>query len=436
MAKPQEPAIDSTPGQDLSLLMVGADHHTAPLELREQVAYSSEAAQELLDRLLARSEISEACVLSTCNRTEVYIQPEEQEPAYRAAVEMVFLERAPQIEQEGRLYVKRDEEAARQLLAVASGLESMILGEPEILGQVKQAAALAESAGSTSTVLRKLLHTAATAGKRARAETAISTGAVSLGYAVVELARNIFSRLEDCRVLLLGAGEIGSQVARDLLDKGTQVKVATRSPERARRFRQEFPGAQPIPFEQRFEALDGVDVLVASTAAQEPVVGKAPVAEAMKRRQPGRSLLVVDLGVPRNVDPGVRRVDNVFLHDLDSLQTLIDRNLKRRREEIPQVQEVVDQELARFRTWYRGLAVEPIIAQLQKQAEQIRRQELATTLNRFPQETHDQLERLTRSMVRKILHHPSSHLRNAVPDHHRSKLELVRQLFQLDEGEE
>jgi glutamyl-tRNA reductase len=344
----------------------------------------------------------------------------------------VFLSRVPEMERPGRLYVLRNGEAAHHLLGVASGLESMVLGEPEILGQVRQASALAEAVGAEGPILKRLLRTAAAAGRRARQETAISAGAVSLGYAVVELARNIFSGLEDCEVLLIGAGEIARSVARPVVERGArELKVANRSAERARQFQEEFPQAEILAFEERLAAARAADLVIASTAADEPVLTRGQIQEAMSHRR-SRPLLVVDLGVPRNVEPAASRVENVFLHTVDSLDHLIQRNLKRRKEEVPRVEEIIDQELGLFRAWFRGLEAEPLIARLQKQAERIRRQELAEALGRFPTETHEELERLTRSLVRKILHHPSSRLR-AKDGEDLSRLDLVRELFHLDD---
>jgi glutamyl-tRNA reductase len=418
-----------------TLLLLGIDFHSVPIELRERVTYAQEEAEKLLVHLLARSAIAEALVLSTCNRTEVVLQPRDEEDAYRAALELVFLARAPELERPGLLYVKRNHGAARHLLAVACGLESMVLGEPEILGQVKQAAALAEAVGAAGPVLRQLLRSALVAGRRARHESAISAGAVSLGYAVIELARNIFRDLDDCRVLLIGAGEIARSVARNLAERGARaLSVANRTPERARQFQQEFPQSVALPFEGRLAALRDTDLVIASTGADEPVITRRQLAEAMAAR-PSRPLLVVDLGVPRNVEPAAGRIENVFLHSLDSLDHLIQRNLKRRKEELPRVEEILDQELAHFHGWFRGMQAEPLIARLQQQADRIRRQELAQALPHFPEGTHEQLDRLTRSLVRKILHHPSTRLRGRDGAEHLPRLDLVRELFQLDDLE-
>ncbi len=427
---------DSPARPDPPLLLVGTDFRCAPIELRERVARGREEAERTLVHLLARPEVAEAFLLSTCNRTELYLQPRDEDAAYQAALQMVFLAREPELERPGRLYVKRNGEAARHLLAVAGGLESMVLGEPEILGQVKAAAALAEAVGTEGPVLKRLLRSALAAGKRTRQETAIAAGAVSIGYAIVELARQIFKGLDDCQVLLVGAGEIARSVARPLVERGARdLKVANRGGERARQFQEEHPNAEMIAFEDRLEAVRTADLVIASTGAEEPVFTRRQLAEAMRSR-PSRPLLVVDLGVPRNVEPAAGRVENVFLHTVDSLDHLIQRNLKLRREEIPRAEEIIQQELAHFRAWFRGLEAEPLVARMQKQAERIRLQELAEVLPRFPAETHAELERLTRSLVRKILHHPSSRLRARDGADDLSRLDLVRELFHLDADDE
>lgn len=412
------------------LVLVGVDHRSAPIELREKVAYPAAEAEALLARLLAAPEIAEAVVLSTCNRTEIYLRPAKGPEAYRTGLRLAFLERAPEIEEEGRFYVKHGITAARHLFEVACGLRSMVLGEPEVLGQVRQAAELGHGAGASGPLLDHLFHAAQLAGRRARGETMIGAGAVSFGYAVVELARRTLGRLEGCSVLLVGAGETAQQVARSLVERGAcELWVTNRGPERVEQFLAAFPQARALPFEARREALARVDVAVASTAAEHPVLSVADLHAAQHRPRP---LLVVDLGVPRNVEAEAATLEHLQLHDLDSLEVLISHNLRRRREEVPRVEAIVDEEALRFERWLDGRGAEPLIARLQRRAEAIRRRELEGSLDRFPPELRGEVERLTRALVRKLLHHPTERLRTS-DDDRGPRLDLVRDLFQLDD---
>lgn len=421
------------PRPDPPLLLVGTDYRCAPIELRERVAYGREESADLLIHLLARHSITEAYLVSTCNRTEVYVQAADEDDAYETARELVFLRRAAELERPGRLYVQRNAEAAHHLLAVASGLESMVLGEPEILGQVKQAAALAEEVGTMGPVLRHLIRAAVAAGGRARQETAITEGAVSMGYAIVELARNIFSDMAACKVCLLGAGEIARSVAKPLAERGAaEIVVANRSEERLRQLLLEVPTARGVPFSEHRTAVREADLVIAATAAEGTVLSAKELRQSMDQRR-SRPLLVVDLGVPRNVDPAAGQIRNLFLHTVDSLDHLIQRNLRRRKDEVPRVEEILEAELAHFRAWYRSLEAEPLIARMQRRAESVRQEELKAALAHFPAETHAELDRLTRSLVRKILHHPSTRLRRGDGGHDLPSLDLVRELFQLDE---
>jgi glutamyl-tRNA reductase len=422
--------------RDLPILLVGVDHRCAPLDLRERVAYAGNDREDLLIRLIADPSIEEALLLSTCNRTEIYLRHRHEQDAFQRGLATVFLGRAPEIKEEGRFYVKRGDEAARHLLAVACGLESMVLGEPEILGQVKQAAALAEAIGTSGAILRRCARSAASAGRRARAETAIGEGAVSFGYAAVELARSIFTSVEQCSVLLIGAGETAAAVARCLVERGArELVVANRSQERAKAFTQEFPSARLVPFEARHAALDRADLVVAATSAPEPILRREEVEAAMRQRK-SHPLLIVDLGVPRDVDPTAGELGNVFLQDVDSLEQLIERNLRRRRDEVPKVSQIVDEELDRLRIWYDGLEAEPVVAQLHRRAEEIRSTELAARRHRFPADLHGELESLTRSIVRKILHHPSAQLRDAADAASLHHLAALKDLFRLDEDDD
>lgn len=424
--------VDPVGGTDLALVAVGVDHRSAPIALRERVALGEQECESLLLHLMARPSIAEAAVLSTCNRTEIYVVPNDPQAAFRATLDLGLGARAPEIEHQGRFFVFHGRDAARRLLSIAAGLESMVLGEPEILGQVREARRLAVHVGSAGPSLEPLLGAALEAGARARNETEIGTGAVSLGYAAVELASQIFAELEARTTLILGAGETARLVAGALAHRGAgRVLVANRDRDRAREVLDHFEDAEHVPFEDRRERLGAADIVVASTASDTRVLTAEDLRSVMCTR-PSRPLLVVDLGVPRNVEPTGREVENVFLHDLDSLEQIVERNLDRRRREVPQVEQIVAEELARYDRRRTASDVEPLVAELQTRAERVRRAEIERVRERFPTELHEELDVLTRSLVRKILHHPSRRLREASRTSS-SELEIVRELFQLGE---
>ncbi len=424
------PLSGDTSDQAPSLLMIGIDHRCAPLALREKVSFRAEDGEALMRSLVTRPEVREVVLLSTCNRTELYLLPQEEASAYRMALSDVFLARAPEIESEGRFYVKRGSEAAQHLFEVASGLQSMVLGEPEILGQVKHAAAASNSCRSSGTVLRQLLKRAIGAGGRVRRETALGSGSVSFGYAVIDLARNIFSRLDSCKVLLIGAGEMSRQVARSFKEKGIRdLAVCNRGGSRLEAFHALFPDAQTVPYDDRQARVADFDVVVTSTGAEEPIFHHSDMRRAMQLRK-SRPMLAVDLGVPRNIDPQAGDLENLFLQDIDSLEALIHQNLRRRREEVPRAQEILDRELARFQDWHRSLAAEPVIGSLQRWAESLRQRELAAARKRWPEEVAAEVDAMTRSLVRKLLHHPSIELRTGGDS---ETLQWARRLFRLEE---
>lgn len=414
------------------LVVIGVDHRTASLELRERLALAPEEERALLHRLTDDDAISEAAMIATCNRSELYVHATDPGAAFRLAFDRAFLDQAPEVGDEGRFYVKHDSEAARHLIQVACGLESMVLGEPEILGQVKQSVARARDHGLASGVLDRLFRTAIRAGGRARKETEIGAGAVSFGYAVVELARSIFSRLDRVDALVIGAGETGRQVARSLSERGARtVRVANRGRARAEALKDALPDVELVDFDSRDATLAGSDVVVTTTGAQEPLVRRHSVAQAMAQRR-GRALLAVDLGVPRNIEASVGKIDNVFLQDIDALEALIDRNLKRRRSEVPRVSEIVDAELARLQSLLGRSDADPILAAIQENAETLRRAELARLAGQIDADAFAEVDRVTSVIVRKMLHHPRRFLRGAEGDP-TPHWETIRKLFGIDQ---
>lgn len=416
------------------LLVVGCSHRTAPIELRESLAFAPEQVLEALR--LARNEkvLSESMILSTCHRTEFYSLAADASRAEAYVRQMISRFKGSDLLGSGsHAYAYRDRETARHLLRVAAGLDSVVLGEVQILGQVKDAYSLACRGGSTGVFLNRLLEAALRAGKRARAETEIGSGPVSFTSAAVALTKKIFSDLSDKHVLVVGAGEFGRLAAQHFAaERPAGLILANRTRERAAALAKEL-GGEPVDLQEVGATLRRADVIVMATRAAHPLLDEETVRRAMRERA-GRALVFADLGVPRNVDPAVSPLDNVFLYTLDSLKTIVDQNLARRRREIPRVEAIVDEELERFFRWTRALEVTPVVRELRERFESIRAREIEKHLPRLAPADHAAVEALTRAIVNKLLHHPTTRIRAIDADSPDGlvRLDAVRELFDLD----
>jgi glutamyl-tRNA reductase len=332
------------------------------------------------------------------------------------------------------LYVKDGAEAVQHAFRVASSLDSMVLGEPQILGQVKDAFALAQACRSIGPVLHSLMSQAFAVAKRVRSDTEVGRHAVSVSFAAVELARRIFDGLDGRSVLLVGAGEMGELAARHFQDHGTlPVYVANRTASRAQELARELAGTA-VPFEELFSVMAQVDIVITSTAAPEPIVTSADVAGALHGRR-GRPLFFIDIAVPRNVEPAVNDLDNVFVYDVDALRSVVDANLRERQREAQRAETLVEREVAKFAERLRGLEVVPTIVSLREKLEEIRKAELARTLTRLPgadDATRQALEALSQGIVNKILHAPTVKLRDSSKAGHGLRwIEVISELFGL-----
>ena len=416
----------------MGLLLVGLSHHTAPLEVRERVVYEGEEAISALRRIKEETSVPQAMLLSTCNRTELYVLgpdlPEER------LVQSVFL---PRFGDGGRpewLYRRNDEPAVEHLFRVACGLDSMIVGEPQILGQMKSAYELSRRAETTGTVLHKLTSRAFRIGKRARTETKIGEGAVSVAYAAVELAGKVFGDLEGRSVLVLGAGEQGRLCAEHLLArKASPLYIANRTPEKAEALASDL-GGETVPFDAIDEALTRVDIVVGTTGSPDPVVDKAMVARAMQRRS-RREMIFLDTAVPRDVDRAVDSIPGVFRFDMDALQEVVDRNRAYREKEIPVVETLVKRETEMFMRWLEGLAASPVIRDLHAAFEEVREAEVARNARRFDERDREQLDVFSRNLVRKLLMGVTREIKTYRPDHpeEAERLAALRHMFHLQE---
>jgi glutamyl-tRNA reductase len=397
-----------------TLSLVGVSHHVAPVELRERVALDLGAAAAL-----AR-EVGDAVCLSTCNRTELYVSGDEAPAAAAAALERLAGEPL-----EGVAYRLHDDAAAVHLFRVAAGLDSLVPGEAEILGQVRDAYEAVEPGPLLDRVFRQAL----AVGKRVRAETAIGESPASVSSAVAALAAQVFGELAGRRVLLVGAGRIGALAAGNLASRGAEIAfVANRSLDAARRVAQRF-GGEAIALDGVGGALGAVDVVVASTASPEVVLRARDVPD--RRRRP---LFFIDIAVPRDLEPAIGALDGCFLYDIDDLEAVVAETLAGRRAEAARAEQLVAEEAERFRTWRASLDVVPAIASLRAYAEQIRAGELAKLGGRVSERERRTLESVTQQMLNKLLHVPTVRLKEAAAGADgASYADVVRHLFGLDE---
>jgi glutamyl-tRNA reductase len=411
------------------LTLVGVSHQTAALEVRERLAIAPDLLPDVLASLRAR--FGAGAILATCNRLEVYV-PGEQDPGavIDALVESADLDRELAAAHFG---LARDIEAVRHLYSVASGIDSMVLGESEVLGQVRAAFSASVAAGCDDALLSRLFHTAIRLGRRARTETAIGRHALSVSSISVQQARLLCSDLPGATVLVIGAGEAGRLAAAALVEQGVRdVLVANRTRERAEDLAAELGGAA-YDLRDLDEVLPRADVIIAAADAPAPLVSRAMVDTAMKQR-PSRPLLVIDNGVPRDVDHTAGELEGVTYYDLDGLQAIAAEHHAVRASEVTTVQTMVDDEADRFMRWWDELRVVPTIAALTDRAERLRATELAKTLRRLDvgPEERAHLEALTRAIVKQILHDPIATLRER--GDREVYLDTVRRLFRLDEA--
>ena len=424
----------------MSLAVVGLSHHSAPIEVRERFVFDSRDAASALADLVGRGLADEAIVLSTCNRTEFYlhlprggasapaspprpgaaIDPADPDPAIQAVLGL-FAERAGCSPSEAASYVycHRGRRGVEHLFRVVTSLDSMILGEAQIQGQVRTAYEVAAAQGTeprvVGPVLSRLFQTALSVGGRVRSETTLGAGAASVPAAAVELARKIFGPLDGRRALVLGAGEMSALALESLAGEGVaSVIVANRTEARARELAGRFGGVA-ARFDSVGEALADVDIVVSATAAPHAVLTRELVDRALPGGAP-HPLLIVDIAIPRDVDPEVGEIGNVFLYDIDDLRQIVDDTLERRRAEIPVAERIVLEGVDEFWGWYTSRDVVPLIRELRDRAEEVRRTEVEKALRRLKHlapDDREAVERLTRLILNKVLHQPTVRLREA-----------------------
>ena len=419
-----------------TLLALGVSHKTAPLPVRERLALPEGRAVSVLRELVGHADVHEAVAISTCNRTEVYLVVSD--PVEAESATLAILARQAGIrptELFGAIYSLRDADAVRHLFQVASGLDSMIVGEAEVQGQVKRAYELALVEGVTGPVSNRLFRDALAAGKRVRTETSISRAHVSVSSVAVELARAALGELDTRRVLVIGAGENGEMTARALHERGVEtVFVANRRYDRAIGLAQRF-GGHAVRFEDLPRQLLEADIVVSATASPHQIVGRDEM-ELVEGQREGRPLLMIDIAVPRDIEPTVREVRGVTLYDMDDLQREVARNMGSREAEAVRARKLVDQDVERFAAWLASLDVVPTIAALRERGEQVVGQVLRENEPRWESLSESDRERLAvmaRAIVNRMLHEPTLRLKGSVDDEASYLyVHALRELFGLE----
>jgi glutamyl-tRNA reductase len=418
------------------LLALGISHKTAPVALRERLAFTESEAVEFAREVTATSEVREAVIISTCNRTEVYLvvgDPVRAESdvlgmlARRASIRPTELAEA--------IYSPRNCDVARHLYRVTAGLDSMIVGEAEVQGQVRRAHEAAMAAGCTGPLTNRLFAAALTTGKRVRSETEIGSSRVSVPSVAVDLALSVLGGLEQRHVVILGAGDTSELTARALADQGAgTIFVANRHADRALSLAQRF-GGSVVGLDKLPDQLLRADIVLCSTSSPHPIVGREELELVMAERR-GRPLLLIDIAVPRDVDPACGELEGVNLYDIDDLQSVVARNLSTRENEAPRAQEIVEEEIHRFARWLGQLETLPTISALREHGSDLVEQVLAENAGRWESASPRDLARIeavARAVMSRLLHEPTIRLRSFSEERGHASLELVRELFGLRE---
>jgi len=417
----------------MALLALGINHKTAPVDVRERVAFAPESMAEAMSAAKVSAELKEIAILSTCNRTEVYCSSNIK--GSRSLLEWLGEYHGLDPEQlQSCSYVFWDEDAARHMMRVASGLDSLVLGEPQILGQLKSAYSVSQEYGHVGAELGRLFQQTFSVAKQVRTDTAIGENPVSVAYAAVSLAQHIFSDICSSKALLIGAGETIELVARHLSQTGVkEITVANRTLNRALALAEEFSG-NAILLGDIPQALEDADIVIASTASQLPIMGKGAVESALKKRK-HRPIFMVDIAVPRDIEAEVGELDDVYLYTVDDLKEVIEENQRTRETAAQQAEEIIENGAHEFMRQLRSLDAVDVLTLFRGQAESLRDQELAKALKQLENgKSPDQvLEMLARGLTNKMLHHPTIQMRKASADGRGDLLELVQELYQLGE---
>jgi glutamyl-tRNA reductase len=401
----------------MQIFLIGLSHRTAPVEVRERVDFAARGLRGALETLARRGSAAEAVLVSTCNRAEIYAAAEDVGAARGDLAAFVSdFHGVAESDVTPHLYHADGIDAARHLFRVAAGLDSLVVGEPQVLGQVKAAHAAATAAGTAGPLLNRLFHSSFAVGKRVRTETGLGSGAVSISYAAVSLARKIFGDLEGHTVAVVGAGEMGKLTAQHMKAQGVQhVTIVSRTMAHAARTAESIGGASAAPWEELETVLGASDIAITATGAAAPILTKARIESVMRPRR-NRPLFIIDIAIPRDVEPAAGEIEQVFLYNVDDLQATVRENLARRESEVARAEAIVADEIGKFAAWVRSRGAVPTIVALRQRFEAIRRSELERLdfkLSGLPPDARARVEEITHLIVEKLLLTPTEQLKTA-----------------------
>lgn len=419
----------------MNLLAVSINHHTAPIELREALYLGSEDIKNLVGDAKGKL-FSEGLVLCTCNRTEFYGIPVNKNISYFDLQNFIIEKKSSHNISPEHFQNFLSREAVKHLFKVITGIDSLLIGDNQIFKQVKDSFIISEEMGFTGFLMKRVFDSATIVGKRAITETEISEGAVTVSYAAVQLIEKIFSTLHKKSALVIGTGETGEIAAKHLKDRGIRtLAITNRTIEKAETLAKTL-NSKIIPFSNFKEHLHEYDIVISATSAPGLILTKDEIKTAMKKRN-YESLVLMDIAIPRDIDPGSKNIEYVFYHDIDSLNIIVEQNLSKRKSEIPKVEKIIEEELGIFFGWYNSLQAGPTIKNLRDYFEAIRFEEVEKNKNKFSKEDQEKLDIVSKRIINKILHHPTIELRKSTESgestpESATRLGILRELFGID----
>jgi glutamyl-tRNA reductase len=420
----------------MNIIGITINHHTAPVELREALHLSEDEIRNSINEVKG-SLLNEGLILSTCNRTEIYGIPARQDITQEDVKKLLLTRKKVEDINDNNFRIYSSREAVGHLFEVISGIDSMLVGDNQIFRQVKDSFQVSEDMQFSGFLMKRIFDHATRVGKRAINETQISEGAVTVSYAAVQLLEKIFSGLSRKSALVIGAGETGQIAAKHLREKNIgRLVITNRTIERAEKLATEID-AEILPFVNFKHSLHEFDIILSATSSEEFILKADDIKNTMKKRN-YNSMVLMDVAIPRDIDPAVKDLDYVFYHDIDALNIIVEQNLQKRKAEIPKVKDIIREELDSFFSWYNSLEAAPTIKQLRDTFETVRAEEVEKNINRFSPEDREKLELVTRRIINKILHHPTVELKKMAengklsPDENALKIHILREIFGIE----